>query len=285
MCKTKIVRVALILACTTLFGLSVSCNNDEEVGVQDENLQGQLIQSADVGQTSSPLRTANGSTLISSNQQFGIWVTGTGKVFLDPNIAVITMGVESQSETVSVARTKAAKAMNAVIQVIQKADVRDEDVQTQYYNVSPVYSYKDVTGSSGYPIREQVLTGYKVTNKITVTLRDIDRVGDILDNSIDAGGKFIRINGIEFTASDFSTAELHARELAVKDALAKAQQFAELTNVAVGDLTFVTEAGSSPGFNQMSRSFESAAMMMDSTPISTGQIEAEIRVEAVFTIK
>ena len=278
-------KLVIVLAGTTFFVISAGCNSDGDTGSTSENAHDQLVQSTNSLQATSALRVTDVSAMVGSNQQSGIWVTGMGKVLLDPNIAVITMGVESKSETVSVARARAAKAMNAILKVIKEADVADKDVQTQYFNISPVYSYKDVSDSSGYPIREQVLTGYKVTNRIAVTLRDIDRVGSILDASIEAGGKFVRINGIEFTVSDFSIAEIRARELAVQDALTKAGQLAELTNVAVGDLLFITEVGSSPVFGTVSRSFESAAMMMDATPINTGQIEAEIRVEAVFGIK
>lgn len=278
-------RLVIVLAGTTFFVISASCNNDGDIDSTSANVQDQIAQSTNSLQVTSASRSENASSTAGSNQQSGIWVTGTGKVLLDPNIAVITMGVESQSETVSLARTRAAKAMSAILKVIKEADVADKDVQTQYFNISPVYSYKDVSDSLGYPIREQVLTGYKVTNRIAVTLRDIDRVGPILDQSVDAGGKFVRVNGIEFTVLDFSIAEVRARELAVQDAITKAGQFAELTSVAVGDLLFITEVGSSPVFGKVSRSFESAAVMMDATPISTGQVEAEIRVEAVFSIK
>ena len=115
-------------------------------------------------------------------------------------------------------------------------------------------------------------------------IRDLAAIGIIIDDVALAGGDLTRINGISFTVEDPSLYMTQARELAVNDALAKAQQFASLTGVQLGQLVFISESGGAP----VVRDFEVRAITLEAaaatTPISGGELEVQVTVQATFGI-
>ena len=235
--------------------------------------------------SSGSVSTAPAFQVSGGNQQTGIWVSGTGQVLVQPDIAVITVGVEAKAKTVATARDQAAISMNAMIDALKAAGIQDKDIQTQFFNISPEYSFQDRTDAFGDRVREQVLVGYRVTNRATVKVRDIDQTGKVLDDVARAGGDLTQIQGINFTVSDPSPFHVQAREVAVKEALAKARQFADLTGVSLGKVVFISEVSSTPIFRQAEPSFEIAAAVAAPTPISGGELEIRVTVQAAFAIQ
>jgi uncharacterized protein YggE len=217
-------------------------------------------------------------------QQAGIGVTGFGKVTMEPDMALLSLGVEVRAETVEAARSEAAGAMTGIFEVLKARGIGDMDIQTKYFNIYPEYTYHEVN-ESGTRYNKQVLTGYRVSNTITAKIRDLEVVGTTIDDVVEVGGDAIRINSIQFIVEDASAARVQARENAVLDALAKADQFATLTGVTRGNLLFITESNSSV---PQARSFVGmeAAAFADSavTPISAGELELQISVQVVFAI-
>ncbi len=226
-----------------------------------------------------PLQQANGS-------QTGIWVTGEAVVTLGPDLAVINIGVEATGKTVAEARDKAAKAMDAIIAALHARGIQDKDIQTQYFNIYPRYEYQEVM-ESGVRTGKQVLVGYVVNNSATVKVRDLEAVGTIVDELVAAGGDETRINGISFTVEDPKPLMNDLREAAVKDAIAKAEQFAALTGVTLGKLVYISEVSASAPVilkDYGLRSVAEAAAPMPTTPISGGELEVRLMVQAVFAI-
>jgi uncharacterized protein YggE len=133
-----------------------------------------------------------------------------------------------------------------------------------------------------------VLTGYRVRNTASVKLRNLDDVGPIIDEVADAGGDSTRIDGIRFTVEETEPFEDRLRQEAVADAQAKAQRFAELTGVSLGDLVFITEVGGGVpvvgGFTEESRLMAFAAAAT-ATPVGGGELELRMAVQAVFAIR
>ena len=160
-------------------------------------------------------------------------------------------------------------------------------VQTQSFNIWPRYEYPEVT-SGGSSTRKQVLVGYTVNNTARIKIRNVDDVGAIIDDVADAGGDVTRINGINFSIEDPKPFMTQLREEAVKDAIAKAEHFATLTGVAVGDLVFIGEVGAG---TPAVRGFSEDAMMMmaatvvDNTSVSGGELELSLNVQAAFSIQ
>ena len=280
------------LALTAVLALTVACDSAE---AETPNTEGNTI--APIGSnllaslTSSDLSALAGSLAPAleqwgTSQQMGIWVTGWGKVTLEPDLALLRVGVETRADTVQAARAEAATAMSGIIGALEARGIAERDIQTSFFNISPEYTYQDVY-ESGRSYRKQVLTGYRVTNNVVVKLRDLDAVGKAIDDVATAGGDATRIQSIQFTVEDSTAAQVEAREKAVVDALAKADQFATLTGVARGNLLLITESG---GGVPVARAFEEAAMGMSmlaadvATPISTGEMEIQVSVQAVFAI-
>jgi uncharacterized protein YggE len=211
-------------------------------------------------------------------QQRGIWVLGTGKLALEPNLAIMTAGVEIQAKTVAEAQERASVAMNAVMGSVKDWGIQDRDIQTAFFNIQPAYEWHNEGGG------KQVLVGYKVTNTVRIKFRRLDTIGPVIDDIARAGGDLVRIQGISFTVENFASSQSQAREMAVKDALNKARQMATLTDVTLGTLLYITEVNS----GETSPVFRESAMvsaMEAPTPIIIGQQEISVTVQAVFAIQ
>ena len=210
--------------------------------------------------------------------QTGIWVTGQGSVALEPDLALLNIGVETMAATVSEARDQAARAMAAILEAVRARGLADIDVQTRSFNIYPQYDYSE---------RTRVLLGYMVSNTATIKIRDLDSVGPIIDDVADAGGDATRINGISFTVEDPQPFMVDLREAAVEDALAKAQQFASLTGVAVGQLVFISElgGGGGPVVQTFAEDAVFAVKAAAPTSVSGGELELTLSVQAVFAIQ
>jgi uncharacterized protein YggE len=117
------------------------------------------------------------------------------------------------------------------------------DIQTTSFNIFPLYEYREEI-ESGIRRSKQILVEYGVNNSASIKIRDLDSVGAIIDDAVTAGGDSTRVNNIRFTVENPPLMMTQLREEAVSDALAKAQQFADLTGVGLGRLIFVSEGGS-----------------------------------------
>ena len=213
-------------------------------------------------------------------QASGVWVGGSGRVVVVPDLALLSMGVEARATTVAEARGNAAIAMTAIIDVLTGSGIEEKDIRTQFFNIQPEYTWNDSE-------RKQELTGYRVTNSITVKVRDLENVGTLIDQVSEAGGDLTRINNISFTAETPEQYAAQARQAAVEDAMAKAQQFADLTGVTLGKLMYIAETGGSIPVSR--QAFDSGIAMEGAafappTPISQGEMDITISVQAVFEI-
>ena len=227
------------------------------------------------------------SVQASGSSQAGIWVSGQGTVSLEPDLALLNIGVESMKRTVAEARDEASRAMDAILKILSAKGVADRDIQTRSFNISPRYEFREVI-DEGFRTNRQVLVGYQVSNTVAIKIRDLDATGDIIDDVVAAGGDVLRINGISFTVDNPKPFMTELREAAVKDALAKAEHFAQLTSVALGRLVFISESGGAipqaRSFDTRSFAIAEAAPAFQSTSISGGELELKMTVQAVFDI-
>ena len=213
-----------------------------------------------------------GTTIESNSQQEGIWASGEGKVTVTPDIATLSLGVEAQAATVAEAQSQAAEAMDAVMAALAASGIAEKDIQTQYFNIDQVTSWDKDTG-------EEIVIGYRVTNMVTAKIREIDKAGSIIDAVAAAGGDLTRINSISFSVDDPSAYYDEARQEAMADARAKAEQLAELAEVELGKPTYISEWASYP---VSSREIYSAASAP--TPISPGEMELTLTVQVAYAI-
>jgi uncharacterized protein YggE len=172
-----------------------------------------------------------------------ISVSGSGQVSATPDIAVVSLGVQTEATEAGTAISENNTQMEAVITALEDAGVAQKDIQTQVIQLTPRYQQpSSQTGSSQQGPPE--LVGYTATNIVQVTVRKIDSLGDLLDSAVQAGAN--QIQGIGFEVENPATLVDQAREAAWADALHKAQQLAELSNSGLGMVLTISESSRTP---------------------------------------
>lgn len=296
-----------IILAVGIFGVvifAVACGDDADEGHASPAVAnaaastvGSAVDSSSASVSSSQ-RAAGGSgaagtsqtaalQLASASSEAGIWVTGTGEMNLSPDIALVRIGVETTSPSVTDARDEAARAMDAVVSAVKANGLADEDIQTTSFNIWPQYDRQEVV-TNGVRSSVRVLSGYTVSNDAVIKVRDLDAVGTIIDDVVDAGGDAARINGIDFSIEDPGAYTTQLREDAVNAALENAKHFASLTGVTLGKLVYVTEVSDSPVVQSIvaeSRAFAMAAPAAPATGISGGSLDLSLTVRAGFAIE
>jgi uncharacterized protein YggE len=216
-----------------------------------------------------------------SSQQQGIWVNGTGEIKVEPDIFNLSLGIVSQEKTLGQAQATAATAMDKVLDALKNQGIADKDIQTSRFNVRQVTQWNRET-------EENEVTGYEVSNMVTVKVRKIDEAGTVIDAVVAAGGDLTRINSMGFAIDDDSDYRDQARELAGDDARARAEQLAKLAGVKLGQPTYVTETSYSPPIIMRSYIEATAAPpMMDGaqTSIIPGELTVTVSVQIVYAIE
>jgi len=211
--------------------------------------------------------------LLNGQQQTGLSVSGTGEVFAKPDIAVVTLGVQAEAKTVANAQQQANQAMSAVMSALTANGIADKDVRTTSFSIQPVWNYTE---------NQRVLEGYQVNNIVSVIIRDVNKTGTIIDAVTVAGGDLTRVENISFTVENPKPYNDQARELAIKDAIDKAQQIARLAGVSLGKIIYISESGGSVPIPIAYYKDEAA---MSSTPISSGQLEISLSVQVVYALE
>ncbi len=209
-------------------------------------------------------------------EQTGIAVTGQGRVFVRPDIAVLNVGIETRASTVADAREEAAEAMEAVRAAILGEGVAESDLKTRRFHIYPDYSYADRQAPQ--------IVGYVVNNSLEVTIRNIDDTSAIIDSAVVAGGDAARVHGIRFTVDDPEEHLGQARRDAVQQARQRAEVLATAGGITVSGVRSISESTS--GFSappSPERAFQDDAAQSP-TPIEPGEEELVITVAVVFDI-
>ena len=160
-------------------------------------------------------------------------VTGEAAISVVPDTSIIRIGVTSQGKTAREASDANARQMTAVLAALKNAAIDDKDVQTSRLSLQPQYDPNKAGAAR--------LTGFQVTNQVTVKIRDIDKLPAVLDRAIAAGAN--EMSGIEFIVSEHSKLLDQARNEAIADAHRKAEIYARAANAVVGHVVSIIESG------------------------------------------
>jgi uncharacterized protein len=205
-------------------------------------------------------------------------VTGTGKVYLTPDIAYVSIGVHTENKDA----TKAVADNNTKSQAVKDAlinlGIETKDIQTTNFSIYPQQQYDQ----QGKPTGD---INYVVDNSIYVTVRDITKIGEVLDTSVKAGAN--SINGIQFDVVDRTKALSDARKLAVADAQAQAEELAQAAGVTLGAVQTINTSGSSTPVPIYEKAYGGGVAMAaaPSVPVSPGQMTLQTDVYMVFEIR
>jgi len=208
-----------------------------------------------------------------------ISVTGEGIVRLDPDTADVSLTVQSISRTLKTAQDNVTEDLASVTEVLTGAGVAADDIVTASYDIYPQNEYDENGNFEG-------ISGFTVSATLTVTIRDISTVGSILDAAVTGGAT--GVNGIRFYTADPSGPASQARELAIAEARAKADEMATAAGVRITGVYSIQET-SAPDpqpyeFEQVAADMAGSAES-NPVPISPGQSEIRVNVQVVFEIE
>jgi uncharacterized protein YggE len=217
----------------------------------------------------------------SASVQFGqaqpktISVTGNAQVILAPDIAYVSIGVHSEAESAKAAVASNNSQTQAVIDAIKGQGVDAKDIQTTNFSVYQQEKFA--------PTGESLGTYFMADNTVYVTIRDITKIGDILDASIKAGAN--SIYGITFDVENKESAMASGRDQAMVDAKAQAEQLANAAGVALGDVQSISYYSNAPVPVYYDSKMTGVGGGGQSVPISPGQLTLSVAVSVVYGIK
>jgi len=204
-----------------------------------------------------------------------ITVTGTGKVTLTPDIAYISIGVHTENASATEAVSGNSSQAQAVITAIKGLGVADKDIQTTDFSINP----QQQTDANGK------VTGilYVVDNTVYVTVRDLTKLGDLLDSTVNAGAN--NINSIQFDVADKTAALSQARLAAVADARKQADELTKATGVTLDVVQSISYYDTTAPVTVQYARADVAGPVAASVPVQAGSMQIYTTVTIVYGLK
>jgi len=199
-----------------------------------------------------------------------------GETEVVPDMATITLGVMTEGDTAQAAMQANATRMNAVLAALKRGGIAERDIQTSNLNLSPRYQYVE-----NLPPK---LIGYQASNQVTVRVRDLKRLGQAVDATVNAGAN--QVHGISFGLDDPTAAENAAREKAVKALAAKADLYARATGHRVVRLVTLSEGAASYPVPPPMPMAAMASFRKESadTSVSPGELKVRVDVTGLYEL-
>jgi uncharacterized protein YggE len=231
--------------------------------------------------TSAPSLTPRGTLAVDSSgtaPEHTISVSGTGTVTLMPDVADLQLGVLTSRPTVKAAQADAAVAMTRILAALKALGIDDKDIQTSNVSLQPTYDY-----SSG--MNPPRITGFQMSNSVTVTIRDLDKLGDAIDNSLAAGAT--SLDGVTFRVNDETSAEAQARQAAMTEARSKADTLAAVAGISIAGVASIAETSAPIQYpiNYTLGGASAPDVAKVATPIQAGTTDVTITVAVVYLIQ
>lgn len=204
-----------------------------------------------------------------------ISVTGEGEASGPPDQAEVSAGVQILADTVIEATRQNQSVIERIMAALEEQGIPQEKIQTSNYSIWAEQNYQD-------PRQQNRISGYRVSNIVSVSIDDIEKIGEVLAAVTNAGAN--TIHGIQFGVRDTAALEQKARVAAMTDARARAEALAKLAGVQLGEVMSIsTSLSGGPPRPMMARSFEMADTA--SAPgISPGQQRFSVQIHATFAI-
>jgi len=208
-----------------------------------------------------------------------ITVSGIGKVYAKPDLALTSFSVITEAKTVAQALGQNNEKMNEVISSAKEQGVEDKDLKTTDFNIYPRYEWQELSESSIYPPGKRVLVGYEVRQSLEVKIRELERIGEIIQGATDAGAN--QVGNLQFTIDDQDELKKQAREEAIKQAKEKAQELASQLGIRLIRISNFSEG------SQVYRTYEleeSAMGKGGGAEIEMGENKIEVSVTITYEI-
>ncbi|MBI5071620.1 SIMPL domain-containing protein [Candidatus Falkowbacteria bacterium] len=205
-----------------------------------------------------------------------IAISGEGKVTAIPDIATIDVGLMTEKSDVKSAQLENTTKMNRLIANLKNLGVESKDIQTSYYNIYPQYDW---------PNGKQVLRGYQVSQGVTVKIRNLDKIGDILAAAGEGGAN--QVSGLSFNIDDPEALRQEARVKALENAKTKAEALAKVAGVGLGKIVSFSEYASTPysAYKSMEALGLGGGGAAPSPTVEAGSMDIVIDVTVSYEIK
>jgi len=214
------------------------------------------------------------SAVSTAAQGATLTVSATGEASRTPDFASVGAGVVTQADTVDAAMRDNAARMSQVLAALRAAGITERDIQTSRVSLAPQYRYEQNQAPA--------IVGYQANNAVSVKVRELARLGRVLDALIAPGAN--QINGPEFGIEHPEAAYAEARRDAVRKALTQAQTYADALGVKLRRIVRINESGASANL-PMPRMRAMAASVADvATPIASGETTLSVQIEVEFEL-
>ena len=201
-------------------------------------------------------------------------ISAFGEVKLAPDMATISLGVQTQAPTAAAAMAENARAMSQVVSALKKAGIEGKDIQTSGLNLNAQYDYEQN--------KPPHLNGYQASNQVTVSVNDLGKLGPTLDAVVVVGAN--QINGVTFGLRDPQAANDAARLRAVQALQAKAQLYAGATGFHGERLVNLSEGGGYSPPRPMAMYAVRAEAAAPPTPVEAGELSVRVDVSGLYEL-
>lgn len=219
--------------------------------------------------------TPTGRAAADEDLRSSISVVGDGRVLVDPDVALVGVGVETSDVSLDAAQAEAARRLQAVVDTLLARGVVREDIRTTRLSVSPIYAQQD----------RAVVRGYRVSSSVQAKLRDLANAGATVDAVVASGAN--RVDGISFLVDDPTPPKDQARALALANARAKADQLAALAGLRIVGVKAIVESDptSTPVRPPAAAPEARPAAAPAPTPVEPGQQEVRTQVSVTYIVE
>lgn len=214
--------------------------------------------------------------LVEQQNSREITFSGEGKAVVKPDIAMVSFAVGTKALKSVDAVNENNTKMNVVVKAVKAAGVEEKDIQTTSYNLQPNYDYTE---------KGRVFLGYALEQQISVKIRNLDKINDVLDKAASAGAN--SIGSLSFTVDDMEKVKAEARAKAIDQAKQKAETLTKQAGLKLGKLINVSE-GYNP-YPVASFGMGSANAMMEKSSVApdiqVGQSEVSVSISLTYQVK
>jgi len=258
--KVKIYLVACLAVVLTLFLITLIVSTI--VGIQNKVKEGKYIGQGI--ETKSTIR-----------------VSDTGVIYAKPDLAIISFSVKNEAKTVDIAMKENVEQMNRIIDAIKKQGVESKDLKTTNFNIYPRYEYHEKKEIPPYyPQGERVLVGYEIIQSLQVKIRDMEKIGKIIEGATTAGAN--QVGNLQFTIDKQDEFKKQAREQAINKAKTKAEELALQLGVNLVRIINFSETSVLPRFYGLD---EASGLGGEKAPqIEIGENKIEVTVFITYEI-
>jgi uncharacterized protein YggE len=210
-----------------------------------------------------------------------VTVVGQGSVRIEPDVARVSIGLETSGETIAEAVAENGALMESILDALTAAGVEEKDIQTMNFSIQ-LDRYPEALPRSADSESGETSLQYRVSNTVNVTIRDLDRVGEVLDAVVEAGAN--NVWGVSFSLDDPDVAQAEARADAIANAQARAEDLSTLSGLKLGPVMSISEVVSG-GPNPMPTIAVERAMAGGVGPISPGELEIGYQIQVIYFVE